>query len=109
RRRGRRTDLARPGAVGRGSAAHNKDLTFIVYRVCFNEHYSESHRGCAVQISHACLACPYKGVISRRGRRTPNHSTHVVNTKSSAGVSTGEHPEILHSSGLSPQKRPPAT
>jgi len=90
---------------------HHKDLTCVIYRMRFHEHYPESHRGCAVQISHPCFFCPNKGAISRRACRTSNHNTHVVDPKRSAGVSTGEHPQILHSSCLSPQKsaHPPWT
>src|SRR6266513_846750 len=86
------------------SPPHHKDLTSVVYRVCFNKHYVKSHRGCAVEISHPRFSCPNKGAISRRACRSSNHSPHVVDTERSAGVSTGEHPEILHSTCLSPQK-----
>src|SRR4029450_4124369 len=113
RRRSRRTlwsSFATPMGLVR-STPHHEDLTGVVYRVCFKKHYPESHRGRAVQICHAFLFCPYKGAISRRACRTSNHSTHVVDIKRTAGVSTGEYPEILHSSCLSPQKsaHPPWT
>src|SRR5436190_20041567 len=82
---------------------HHKDLTCVIYRMRFHEHYPESHRSCAVEISHPCFFCPNKGAISRRACRTSNYSPHVVDTKRVAGVSTGKRPEILHSSCLSPQ------
>src|SRR4030095_7215106 len=83
---------------------HHKDLTCVIYRMRFNEYCAESRRSCAVQISHPRFSCPYKGAISRRACRTPNHSPHVVDPKRSAGVTAREHPKILHSSCLSPQK-----
>jgi hypothetical protein len=105
RRRSRSTVLMSSSSTRLHRHPHNNNLTRIVYRMCFDKHCAEkSHRCCAVQISHASLFCPYKGAVSRRACRSPNHSTHVVDTKSSAGVSTGKDPQILHSSCLSPQK-----
>ena len=68
---------------------HGKDLTCIVDRVCFDEHYTKSCRGCAVQICHARLLCPDERVITGRACRTPDHSTHVSDIKRSARISTG--------------------
>ena len=83
---------------------HNNNLTRIVYRVRFNKNCAGSHRSCAVEISHPRFSCPNKGAISRGACRSSNHSPHVVDTERSTGVSTGEHPDILHSTCLSPQK-----
>src|SRR4029077_8081609 len=88
---------------------HGKDLTCIVDRVCFDEHYIKSCRGCAVQICHARLLCPDERVITGRACRNPHHITQVVNIKSAARISPREHSEILHSSRCSPQKRAQAS
>src|SRR5260370_42673568 len=88
---------------------HDKDLSCVIDRVCFDEHYTKSCRGCAVQIAHARFLCPDERVLTGRACRTPNHIAQVVDTKSSAPISAGEHSEILHSSRLRPQKRAQAS
>jgi len=91
---------------------HDKDLTCVIDRVCFDEHYIKSCRGCAVQIAHARFLCPDERVISVRACRTcrtPNHIAQVVDIKSSARISAWQHSEILHSIRCSPQKRAQAS
>src|SRR4029450_13950265 len=83
---------------------NREDLTCVVYRVRFNKNCAGSHRTCAVEIFHPRFSCPKKGAISRRGSGSSNHSPHVVDTERSTGVSTREHPKIIHSTCCSHQR-----
>src|SRR5260370_32294743 len=83
---------------------HGKDLTCVIDRMCFDEHYTKSCRDCAVQIDHARFLYPDERVITARACRTPNYLAQAVDPKNTAPISPVEHSDFHHSSRLPPKK-----